>query len=1213
MPDSPQPTQAAAPQPAVTPAADRAPAAGQAGAVTGLAGAVAGLAGAVASWRADLAAVGGTDPLTRYRDLPDGTLDLGSAHPSGLAGFLAGRPTLLSSLFREPAALSDARRRARAVRLAATALADEHGLRAAHLAVGMVSWRDGDDTVTGPVLLRPLTLRPRGVGQSDYDLSLGGPVRTNPALVRLLAAAGHPLDPRELESLATRGPGFDPTPAFDRLADVAGGLPGLVVRQRLVVGTFVDLAPALVAELDRLAPGLAGHDVVAALAGDTEARSRLAAAARSRGPRVADGTDDVRALPLDADQRAVLQAVVSGRSVRVETPPGTGATQLLAGLLAALAVGRRRVLLVAAQRAELADVVARLAAVGLQDIVQVPGDVAPPPASGVPEEPRSGHAGDPMALLRRQHQALHARRDPWGVSALQALHELTALTARRPAPRTTVQLQEPVLRRLDGPARARAAAALREAADLGVFERSARSSPWYGARLTDDAEAEQVLTVVRDLAEQRLPALRAAMDRVAADAGLAPAGSVGAWSDQLELLLGVRDTLDLFTPAVYERPVTQMVAATASSRWRAEHGVQMGVLQRRRWEKQARELVRPGVAVPDLHAALVAAQAQREQWQRASRGGGWPRVPFGLAEVDAVHAAVVEQLRRLETVLAGTEEGGRLLDVPLGDLQRRLERLAADAGDVPLVARRTAALDALGDLGLDALVADLIARAVPAQTVAAELDLAWWRSLLQLLLAGDPDLAAADAAAHAAALEAVRSAELRRQGAVVRSVRDAVAVAGAAPVVATTPMALPQEVGADARFDVVVLAGGHRVGTAEAVLALARAPQVVVLGDPAGLPPTPVVVAGENPSRTGASAADAPPRPGVLDLLVDVLPTHRLRHQHRMPAAVVRVADAVRPRGGDVPATARVPAPPRLASADLVLVPDGVGSPDADGGVESVQAEVDRVVALVLEHARTRPQESLAVLTLGPRHARRVADALRADLPDHPDVARWLAAQTWEPFVVTDTDRCEDAVRDSVVLSVGFARTPHGRVLHRFGRLDADGGDRRLAVVASRARRHLTVVSCLTAADLDPDRLRTPGARGLRSLLEALEASEAPDDGAAAAGHRLADPLLADPLLADLADRLAARGHDARVGPGGVPDLVVDADGERPTAVVTDLHPADVPEEALSDALVVRHLLLPDQLRRFGWRVVRVGAVGLFTDPEAQVDRVLGTEGGGIA
>ena len=120
-----------------------------------------GLSAALARWREELTGLGGPSPLLGPGDLHADALDLGHAYPSGIASFLAGRATRLSHLFREESALDDARRRARSIRLASHALADEHGLHACVLAVGLASWRDATGVVVStPVLLRPLELAP---------------------------------------------------------------------------------------------------------------------------------------------------------------------------------------------------------------------------------------------------------------------------------------------------------------------------------------------------------------------------------------------------------------------------------------------------------------------------------------------------------------------------------------------------------------------------------------------------------------------------------------------------------------------------------------------------------------------------------------------------------------------------------------------------------------------------------------------------------------------------------------------------------------------------------------------------------------------------------------------------------------------------------------------------------------------------------------------
>ena len=95
---------------------------------------------AVEAWTRHLVDLGGRNTLLWYRDLPTGTLDLTTAHPGGVAMLLAGRPTRLSDLVREPAAFDEARRRARTIAAKSRELREERGIDTGFVAVGMASW-----------------------------------------------------------------------------------------------------------------------------------------------------------------------------------------------------------------------------------------------------------------------------------------------------------------------------------------------------------------------------------------------------------------------------------------------------------------------------------------------------------------------------------------------------------------------------------------------------------------------------------------------------------------------------------------------------------------------------------------------------------------------------------------------------------------------------------------------------------------------------------------------------------------------------------------------------------------------------------------------------------------------------------------------------------------------------------------------------------------
>ena len=131
--------------------------------------------------------------------------------------------------------------------------------------------------------------------------------------------------------------------------------------------------------------------------------------------------------------------------------------------------------------------------------------------------------------------------------------------------------------------------------------------------------------------------------------------------------------------------------------------------------------------------------------------------------------------------------GGGLLDLPISALVERLGRLRATSDALDSLPERTSLLAGLRGAGLGELVDDLSARRVSADLAPTELDLAWWSTVFEQILAADPALAGYDGAtlgalsaryaeldrAHVAGLAApVRAAVVGQMGAALRSYRD---------------------------------------------------------------------------------------------------------------------------------------------------------------------------------------------------------------------------------------------------------------------------------------------------------------------------------------------------------------------------------------------------------------------------------------------------------
>ncbi len=1254
------------------------------------------------AWRESLAGAHLPDTLLVVGDVAADALDLTNAHPSGLATLLAGRPTRLSMLIREPEAHAAARRRARAIRATAGTSSHDRGMRAGYLAAGVATWlpratpgsivdsvAPATQPLSAPVLLRGCTLRPRDAGHDDYDLDLEDAAVVNPRLVRRLEVEyGVTLDGEALGHLAFGLQGFDPGPVHARIEELCEQVPGFRVDRRLLVGVFTSGSGALIADLEAAEEAIGKHPAVGPILRaepTTDAGSRTM---RQINPRIVADEDpetavdaDAGVLDLDAGQRRAVTAVLGGEDVIVEGPPGSGHTQTLAAGIAAIVARGKRALVVTPHRATADTMISRLRSAGLGDTVldlhdgagdrsavlaalETSLDAALGARAQASAETWAGVRGANDRILARWREstsglaeataAVHELRQPWGVSAYDAMVALAALMAGSHAPRTRVRLSHEVTKRLGAERREALRTDLRDVARLKAFTLTRVDTRWLDARVRSEQDAENALAAAV-AARDGLGRARRDMAQLAASSGLSPAKSAADWRPRLDLLLGVRDTLDRLLPAVFEQPLGDLIAAVGPEGGPAD----AGRLARRSLRRRARNLVRPGVHVEDLHAVLVAAQEQRVRWLELAEAGGWPRVPTGLTDAQVAVETVEGALAVLAHALAGTGTP-ELLKLPLDKLEQRLADLAADPDGVRDQPRRTLLLDRLREAGLGDLLADLRIRRCTADDVDGELDLAWWTSVLEAIIRGDQRLArhdpqrlrehvealresdarliaAAAARASAAAVTGARRVldahpdQLRwLQVEVVRGQRSAWphdlfrkapdAVAALRPVWVMSPDAVARVLpAADAEaplVDVVVVDDAGQVGLAESVAAVARGRRVLAGGDRRRLPPA-----------TGG--------PSLLAALAERLPVHRLDRGHR-----TRDARLVGPLQSSYPEGWRcTPGSAADAPFTLVHVPDGIGVPaPGEEFAVSSQQEVRRVVELVAEHAATRPGQSLLVVTLGARHAERIEEALRSAVGDAPHLARWLdvhwTGEIDEPFLVRPVHRIAGLERDAAIVSIGLARTPHGRIMHRFGVLDGRFGRACLLAALSRSRRNTTLVCSFTADELSPDRTRTDGARMLREVLGAARGSvgliagrpaAVADLGASAAGSTsglvaASGPDPAAPgvlglargtrgpnaLVADLCSRLTAAGMPV------LPNLAA-PDWPLDIAVLDGLVPGrgllavdiDGPAYARCPSVRFRDRQRRQAWERAGWVHLRVAAMDLFCDPEAEVERIL--------
>lgn len=1235
------------------------------------------------AWRAELADIGGTSPLLYFVDAPTTRIELSTTHPGGLARFITGKPTLLSQLIRDDLALRRARVAAERITAKGLELSTTRGLDAVNLGIGIVRWSHDRLDYCAPLLLRPLAIRRHG---RDFELRLRGAARLNPALARALEQQfGIALDAASFVALSDDDGTFKPNAVIDQLRRLTGHLGEIVVQPRLVVSSFDEVAPGMLADAKHLE-----HPVLDAVAGDATAKWALEESYQAVEAADADRRDpstDALLLDADAEQEHIVAQIAAGNSLVVRTLPGTGATQTIVNALGMLVGQNKRVLVVGPRRASLQGIAQRLGDVGLAGLAVSPSTLRRDVVRGIARnekatQPQLAEVDEALVRLRSvlidYREALSRTDETLWVSVFDCVAELSRLALLPHPPTTTARLSPQAVRALAGD-RARVANTMVEAARLGEFRYGPGDSPWYGAQFATGEDAARAHALAKKLHTDSLPRLLLRANDLIGSTRMRPFTTIAELGIYLRLLSELRDTLDKFDASVFDRSLAELIVATAPRREAPE----MSAANRRRLRKLAKEYVRPGMHVNDLHEALTAIQQQRILWQRYVTAGVTPEVPTGISAVQVAWQQVAADLAELDGPLGRTQPETRLAKLPLHQLADLLEELAAESDVLQNLQERSELMQQLRDLDLDSFIADLADRHVPEEQVAAELELAWWRSALDGLLANDRALLGAKTEvlqrleadfrlvdeAHQqgnAGLLAWQLAESWRIGIIdwpeeaaalkqeiLNGTLTAESLQRVAPhlsrTVAPVWLASPYEVDqvSDTMpVDVVILVDAGATTIAENVGAIRRARQVLVFGDPVTQTPAPfrigldegddapVAVAypsarASMPVRVGTDVEVAPVADGDADVvgvettpstssppaestgdaadaadaaiaetetdlhgrsafaqLAAVLPVLSLTRSYR--AGGEDLAELVNRRfyGGRIDALPWAGSFLGHGSLSLDYIENGTGLPDPDSGaVESVDAEVERVVELVIAHAESRPRESLMVVTASEKHAVRVMNAVLAATTSHPKLGEFILGESAEPFAVLPVERAVAHSRDRVVFSIGYGRTPHGRVLSDFGALGHPGGERLLAVAMTRARRSLVIVTCVQPSDLDETRMKH-GAIALAELLGEIASRRAepplPDDS--------------DPMLVDLARRLEARGLRVALGHRGKLGLVA-ANGGMCVVVDTD---SVLTGRSLREALRLR----PEVLRRLGWHYARVHAFELFTDPDAVADRI---------
>lgn len=1191
--------------------------------------------------------------LLYFRALKTGSLDLSDAPLDVIQALLNGDAVSISALV---PAVDDVvlNARARVIARRAKANLEERGIATLHIGLGCATWRsaDGGKNPEAVVLLVPVTLESRKRNWQSTMVSRSGDIRANLVLLQVLQDEwGCTIPEDQIFQNIDVESAFDPKIVFDRLVERCVNVKGFSIKPKHVLSNFAFQKMAMVQDLRLYADQMGEHDLIAAVAGDKSTRLLLAK------ERVEIDVDEIDKTPpdneylvvdSDSSQQRVIFAASQLQDGVIQGPPGTGKSQTIVNLIASLAANGARVLFVAEKRAALEVVKHRLSRIGLdhlvldlhgadvsrRDILTKIGESL----ATIRETPRIDASETHRKLVDRRQKLndhvawLHMSRDP----AKQSIYDLRGRLLRTDTSAQSVtRLTGKALAELTPDRIAQVKDLLDEAASMGNLLIGDDASPWARARIDDEQSAQTAIDAATELSQYILPTLLPLLEQLSSTTGLPVPTNAIHVHETMQLQTTAEQVLEIYHPDIQKHDLEQLADELKPARsglkslWASL--TNSGYREALKTAQQLRR--QPTNSKAMLLAEIRSAAELLQKWRE--KAGAFAQLQ--RAEQTATASDLVVHLQQSLRALAHSFPNTKLDQLVLADLQEWVTKLTSNQGVAYQLPRIHKIRNELEVAGLGPFIAELRQAKVLPKLWSARFEYVWVNSCHSQALIQAPALASFSGNYHSELVNEFRKLDQTRINLAIARVRrthaeNAIAAMNAhldqkqlvqretekksrhlpfrtllskAPDVLTaifpcwmaSPLSVSQLLDGTRRyFDVVIFDEASQVLPEDAIPAMLRADHAIVAGDKHQLPPTTFFAGGDDneEAEDDENSDGTQGYESLLDLMASFLDPWMLEwHYRSKDEALIAFSNRYIYQNRLV----TFPGANSGQSISHVLVDTPI---HRDSDEDSASAEVLKVVELILDHARQRPHETLGVIALGIAHAQRLQAALDDALERHPELDSFFGDQSTEPFFIKNLERVQGDERDAIILSVGYGKDHNGKLPYRFGPLLSDGGERRLNVAVTRARRRMTLVSSFDHMDMDPGRSKARGVELLRLYLQF----------AASQGRNLGESqnsnIAMNPFEADIYDALTSRGMKLLPQWGASRyrlDFAVqhpDRPGQFVLAIECDgasYHSAPTARD--------RDRLRQQQLEAIGWRFHRIWSTDWFLRREEEIERAL--------
>lgn len=411
-----------------------------------------------------------------------------------------------------------------------------------------------------------------------------------------------------------------------------------------------------------------------------------------------------------------------------------------------------------------------------------------------------------------------------------------------------------------------------------------------------------------------------------------------------------------------------------------------------------------------------------------------------------------------------------------------------------------------------------------------------------------------------------------------------------------SPLAVSQFLLPSAQFDLVIVDEASQMTPENALGAISRAKQAVIVGDTKQLPPTSFFSRAIDDSDVDDDLRED--AESILDLANLVFtPVRQLRwHYRSQHADLIRFSNHW------------------MYDEKLTIFPSADNS-HAGLGVELVRVdgaykaqvnvlEARKVVDAAVRFMRDTPHASLGICAMNTKQRDLIDEEMERERERHPHVQDYIAS--WEVrndglegFFIKNLEAIQGDERDVMFISTLYGpEAPGGRTHQRFGPINTSQGHRRLNVLFSRAKKKIVTFTSMDPTDILGGEDKSQGVRMLRNWLEYSKTGQLGERPCTGGGYE-------SPFEEHVAEIVRAMGFEVvpQVGTAGYRVDLGIRHADWSHGFIAGIE-CDGAAYHSSRSARDRDRLREEILQSLGWTLHRIWSTDWFSNPQAEAERI---------